>query len=86
VECLRPFAAYQTLHGSVDSTGFYFRCLAHGELLDAGDGSARPRWMAVSEIARLMKDDPEQISFVDRAGLTFYLYTISKTSLKGEQK
>jgi hypothetical protein len=29
--------------------------------------------MPVSEIARLMDEDPEQFSFVDRAGLVFYL-------------
>jgi 8-oxo-dGTP diphosphatase len=33
VECLQPFAAYQTLRGPVDSMGVYFRCQAQGELL-----------------------------------------------------
>ncbi len=28
VECLQPFAAYQTLHGPVDSLGLYFLCRA----------------------------------------------------------
>ena len=73
VECIRPLAAYQTLHGPVDSMGVYFRCRAEGQLLAAGDETERPRWMPVAEIARLMKDDPEQFSFVDRAGLLFYL-------------
>ena len=72
VECIRPFAAYQTLRGPVDSVGFYFRCQAEGQLLEAGDEADHPRWMAVSEIARLMNADPEQFSFVDRAGLAFY--------------
>jgi len=73
VECIRPFAAYQTLHGPVDSMGVYFRCRAEGQLLESGDDTEKPRWMPVAEIARLMKDDPEQFSFVDRAGLVFYL-------------
>lgn len=73
VECLRPFAAYQTLHGPVDSIGVYFRCLADGHLLEAGDETRHSHWMAVSEIARLVKEDAGQFSFVDRAGLSFYL-------------
>lgn len=73
VECLRPFAVYQTLKGPVDSMGVYFRCRAEGRLLDAGDETRHSRWMPTSEIARLMNDDPERFSFVDRAGLMFYL-------------
>lgn len=72
VECLRPFAAYQTLRGPVDSVGFYFHCQAEGQLVKRGDESWHPRWMAVSEIVRLMNEDLEQFSFVDRAGLAFY--------------
>ena len=73
VECLKPFAVYQTLRGPVDSIGVYFRCRAEGQMLDTGDATARPRWISVNELARLMKDDPEQFSFVDRAGFTFYI-------------
>ena len=67
------FAVYQTLHGPVDSLGIYFRCRAEGQLLEAGDETRDLRWMSVSEIARLMNDAPEQFSFVDRAGLDFYI-------------
>jgi 8-oxo-dGTP diphosphatase len=73
VECLESFAVYQTLHGPVDSLGIYFRCRAEGQLLEAGDETRDLRWMSVSEIARLMNDAPEQFSFVDRAGLDFYI-------------
>ena len=73
VECLQPFATYQTLHGPVDSIGVYFRCQAAGQLLESGDETHRPRWMPVSEIAQLLNDAPEQFSFVDRAGLVFYI-------------
>jgi ADP-ribose pyrophosphatase YjhB (NUDIX family) len=73
VECLQPFAVYQTLHGPVDSMGVYFRCQAEGQLLKAGDETRQLRWMPVSKIAWLMDETPEEISFVDRAGLTFYL-------------
>jgi 8-oxo-dGTP pyrophosphatase MutT (NUDIX family) len=73
VECLRPFAVYQTLRGPVDSLGVYFKCRAEGRLLEAGDETERPRWMPVSEIERLMRADPQQFSWVDQAGLVFYL-------------
>lgn len=39
VECLQPFAVYQTLRGPVDSRGVYFRCRVEGQLLAAGDES-----------------------------------------------
>lgn len=73
VECLQPFAAYQTLHGPVDSLGLYFLCQAKGQLLESGDETRDLRWMPASEITRMMNDTPEQVSFVDRAGLSFYL-------------
>lgn len=73
VECLPPFAVYQTLRGPVDSVGAYFLCHAKGQLQDTGDESSQPRWMSVSEIARLLGNDSERFSFVDRAGLTYYL-------------
>jgi 8-oxo-dGTP pyrophosphatase MutT (NUDIX family) len=72
VECLQPFAAYQTLSGPVDSMGIYFRCRAEGNLLKSGDDTERPHWMPVAEVARLLNNDPEQFSFVDRAGLVYY--------------
>jgi len=77
VECIRPFAVYQTLCGPVDSVGVYFRCRAEGQLLEAGDDTDRPHWIAVSEIERLMNDDPNQFSFIDVAGLIFYLEQMS---------
>ena len=73
VECLRPFAAYQTLQGPVDSIGLYFRCRAEGQLLESGDETRDLRWMPVSQISRLMEDAPGQISFVDLSGLRIYL-------------
>ena len=73
VECLKPFAVYQTLQGPVDSMGVYFRCQAQGHLFESGDETECPRWMPVGEIERLIQTDPEQFSWVDRAGLVFYL-------------
>ena len=73
VECIQPFAAYQTLRGPVDSMGVYFRCRADGQLVDSGDETEQPRWISVADITLWMNDDPEQFSFVDRAGLAYYL-------------
>jgi 8-oxo-dGTP diphosphatase len=76
VECLRPFAAYQTLQGPVDSIGLYFRCRAEGQLLKTGDETCDLRWMPVSQIPRLLDAAPEQVSFVDLSGLCMYLQSM----------
>jgi 8-oxo-dGTP diphosphatase len=73
VECLRPFAVYQTVRGPVDSMGVYFRCRAEGQLLAIGDETEAIQWMPVSQIEALLHQEPEQFSWVDRAGLRFYL-------------
>ncbi|REE67648.1 ADP-ribose pyrophosphatase [Paenibacillus taihuensis] len=78
VECLQPFAVYQTTKGPFDSVGAYFRCKAIGELLQAGDETKYPRWVNINELQRLMSDDPLQFSDVDRAGIVFYLKYIEK--------
>ena len=76
VECIKPFGAYQTIKGPIDSVGVYFRCRAQGELLKSGDETKNPRWVTVDELRRLMNDDPLQFSDVDRAGILFYLKNI----------
>jgi len=73
VECLTPFAAYQTIKGPVDSMGIYFLCRAQGQLLMAGDDTEDIQWMPVQQVAQWMKTDPDKFDWVDRAGLMFYL-------------
>jgi 8-oxo-dGTP diphosphatase len=73
VECLKPFAAYQTIKGPVDSVGYYFRCKAEGDLLQTGDETTDIQWLNINTIQKLLNDDPLQFSDVDRAGLTYYL-------------
>lgn len=72
VECLQPFAVYQTTKGPVDSMGVYFRCKAEGEILERGDNTEQIRWIGTEELAEwfTQRDD---FCWVDRAGLTFYL-------------
>ena len=73
VECLRPYAAYQTLQGPVDSMGFYFLCQAEGELLDVGDETENIEWLPVFQVKIMLRENHEQFSWVDQAALEFYL-------------
>ncbi|AZN39782.1 NUDIX domain-containing protein [Paenibacillus albus] len=78
VECVRPFAMYQTIKGPFDSVGAYFRCKASGELLESGDETKHPRWVDVDQLRRLMSEDPLQFSDVDRAGIMYYLKDVEQ--------
>lgn len=73
VECLAPFAVYQTLKGPVESMGVYFLCKAEGKLLSVGDETEDIQWMPVLQLAEWMKTSPEKFDWVDRAGLMYYL-------------
>ena len=73
VECLRPFAVYQTTQGPVDSMGVYFRCRAEGDLLAVGHDAEGARWVPVRQIAEWTTQAPDDLSWVDRAGMLFYL-------------
>jgi 8-oxo-dGTP pyrophosphatase MutT (NUDIX family) len=73
VECLRPFAVYQTISGPVDSMGVYFCCRGEGTLLARGEDAEGARWVPVQEVAQWMEAEWERFSWVDRAGLRFYL-------------
>ncbi len=72
VECLVPFAVYQTLEGPIDSAGVYFRCRATGELADIGDDTEGMQWIPVENLAKWFKEDPEKFSWVDKAGIGLY--------------
>ncbi|WP_127588345.1 NUDIX hydrolase [Paenibacillus koleovorans] len=73
VECIQPFAVFQTLAGPVDCTGAYFLCQADGPLLPNGDASKNVHWRSVDEIRQMMEQDPAQFAGVDRVGIQFYL-------------
>ncbi|XEC96656.1 NUDIX hydrolase [Paenibacillus tarimensis] len=73
VECVRPFAAYQTIKGGIDSVGYYFICRAEGELLTEGDCVQNPRWVTVEELAERIHNDPMQFINIDCAAIMFYL-------------
>jgi 8-oxo-dGTP diphosphatase len=73
VECLAPFAVYQTTVGPVDSLGVYFRCRAKGQLLSNGDETEGAQWISVEHIRQWVAKEPERFSWIDRAGLLFYV-------------
>lgn len=73
VECIRPFAAYQTVQGPIDSAGYYFRCKADGEPAKSGDQSKDARWISIRELKDMFLENPLRFSDVDRAGIYFYL-------------
>jgi 8-oxo-dGTP diphosphatase len=87
VECLRPFAVYQTTRGPVDSMGVYFRCRAEGQPLAVGHDTQNVQWVPVRQVEAWLAAGPEDpapgavsaglaISWIDRAGLLFYLQTL----------
>lgn len=54
VECIQPYAAYQTTKGPVDSFGVYFRCIAEGAVLETGDDTADIHWASREQLRKLI--------------------------------
>ena len=73
VECIQPFAVYQTTRGPVDSMGVYFCCQAERNLLEFGDDTLHPQWVLVDQVLEWIERDVKKFSWIDRAGLLFYL-------------
>jgi len=73
MECIRPYAVYQTLNGPVDSMGVYFRCQATGTLNDVGDYSLNAKWIDINELNSLVHNNQQLFSDIDLAGILFYL-------------
>lgn len=73
MECLRPYAVYQTLSGLVNSMGVYFRCQAEGKLKDIGDYSLNARLINLDELKTILYNNPELFSDIDKVGIMFYL-------------
>ncbi|MGE5673803.1 MAG: NUDIX domain-containing protein [Mycobacterium leprae] len=72
VECLKPFFVYQTLNGPIDSTGFFFRCEAEGELTSAGDWASGHTWVGVSELEERFRTAPGEFHWLTQAALAHY--------------
>ncbi len=71
MECIKPFSAYQTLEGPVDSFGIHFICEAEGELLAIGDDTADIHWADRAELQSLI--DTHKFSEIDLPALLMFL-------------
>ena len=78
MECMRPFAVYQTIKGPVDSMGVYFKCKAEGVLQEIGDNSLNAKWIDINELSKLVKSNPVLFSEIDLAGIMFYINEINQ--------
>lgn len=71
VECIKPFAAYQTFQGPVDSFGVYFICHGEGDLLDYGDDTAKVHWAHLDEVNKLI--DNHKFSDIDLPAILLFM-------------
>ena len=56
MECIKPYATYQTIEGPVDSFGVYFLCEADGEPQREGDDSADVHWAGLEEVQKVISE------------------------------
>lgn len=71
VQCIKPYAAYQTLFGPVDSFGLYFLCSADGEFIDIGDDTEKAHWASIAEIKNYIKFN--KFYDIDKPAMLMYL-------------
>ena len=71
MECIRPYASYQTIEGPVDSFGVYFLCEAEGEPQKEGDDSADVHWAGVTEVRTLINE--KRFSEIDLPAVLMFL-------------
>lgn len=71
VECIKPYASYQTIEGPVDSFGVYFICEVEGTLLATGDDTADIHWASRREIQELI--DVHKFSEIDLPAVLLFL-------------
>ena len=71
MECIKPYAAYQTIEGPVDSFGVYLLCETEGEPQTAGDDSADVHWANLNDIRNLI--DKKRFSEIDLPAVLMFL-------------
>lgn len=71
IQCIKPFASYQTILGPVDSFGVYFICRASGNLLAQGDDSLDAHWASIKEINTLISNN--NFSEIDKPAVMLYI-------------
>ena len=77
MECIKPYATYQTIEGPVDSFGVYFLCEAEGEPQREGDDSADVHWACLDEVQKLI--DEKRFSEIDLPAVLMFLRDENKT-------
>jgi hypothetical protein len=71
IQCIKPFATYQTTQGPVDSFGVCFVCKAEGTFLSKGDDSIDAHFATISEINRLI--DSNEFSDIDKPAMMLFM-------------
>lgn len=71
MECIKPYASYQTIKGPVDSFGVYFLCEAEGEPQREGDDSGDVHWAGLEEVQKLI--DEKRFSEIDLPAVLMFL-------------
>ena len=71
IQCIKPFASYQTIQGPVDSFGVYFICRASGNLLSQGDDSLDVHWASIFEINTLISNNA--FSEIDKPAVMLFI-------------
>lgn len=71
MECIKPYASYQTIKGPVDSFGVYFLCEAEGEPQRTGDDSADVHWAGLDEVQKMI--DEKRFSEIDLPAVMMWL-------------
>ncbi len=72
IQCIKPFAVYQTLKGFVDSFGVYFNCTADGQLKIEGDDTKNPHWISIDDLRDLI-NKKNAFSSIDKAAVIMFL-------------
>ncbi len=67
VECIKPYAVYQTIRGPVDSMGIYFKCEVEGIPLREGDSTKHIKWVSLKDLSKLLQGG--HFSSIDAAAL-----------------
>ena len=71
MECIKPYASYQTIEGPVDSFGLYFVCEVEGELSAEGDDTADVHWADLDEVQKIV--DEKRFSEIDLPAVLMFL-------------
>jgi 8-oxo-dGTP pyrophosphatase MutT (NUDIX family) len=71
IQCIKPFASYQTIQGPVDSFGVYFICRAKGNILLQGDDSLDVHWVSVHEIETMIRSNV--FSEIDKPAIMLFI-------------